>query len=66
MLEYTPVHLAYSRPFLQKAEVVQEKVDVSADRADEVVEFNFRIDLSHLMIINLLLNILLLVVLLRK
>ena len=66
MLEYTPVHLAYPRPFIEKAEVVQ-KEDVSADvRADEVVEFNFRIDLSHLMIINLVFNILLLIVVLRK
>jgi hypothetical protein len=65
MLEYTPVHLAYSRPFVEKAEVVKDK-DVSADRADEVVEFNFRIDLSHLMIINLFFNIVLLIIVLRK
>jgi hypothetical protein len=66
MLDYTPVHLAYSRPFLQKAEIEKEKVDVSADRADEVVEFNFRIDLSHLMIINLIFNIVLLIIVIKK
>ena len=66
MLEYTPVYLAYSKPFLEKAEIVQEKVDVSADRADEVVEFNFRIDLSHLMILNLFFNVLMLIIMLRK
>tara|TARA_B100000963_G_C22549012_1_gene635864 strand:+ start:745 stop:942 length:198 start_codon:yes stop_codon:yes gene_type:complete len=65
MLEYTPVHLAYPSPFIEKAEVVQ-KEDVSADRADDVVEFNFRIDLSHLMILNLVFNIIVLFVVLRK
>lgn len=66
MLDATPVHLAYSRPFVQKAEIAEEKVDVSADRTDEVVEFNFRIDLSHLMMINLIINFILLILLLRK
>ena len=66
MLDYTPVHLAYARPFLQKAELVEEKKDVSADRTDEFVEFNFRIDLSHLMMINLILNVIMLILLIRK
>lgn len=62
MLEYTPVHLAYARPFMQRAELVDEKkqVDVSADRSDDVVELNLRVDLSHLLLINLFLNVIML------
>jgi len=69
MLEYTPVHIAYARPFMQKAELSETKADVSADRAEEVVEFNFRMDLSHLMMVNMLMNIVLILLvlsLLRK
>ena len=72
MLDYTPLHLAYAKPFIQKAEILRDKVDVSADRNDrneEVVEFKFRIDMSYLLIINLILNVFvmfLMVLLLRK
>lgn len=63
MLEYTPVHLAYSRPFMQTAELAKDiqKVDVSADRGDEVVELNLRVDISHLLLVNLFLNIIMLI-----
>ena len=63
MLEFTPVHLAYARPFMQKAELVEEvkNVDVSADRGDDVVELNLRVDISHLLFINLFINLIMLI-----
>ena len=63
MLEFTPVHLAYARPFMQRAELVEEvkNVDVSADRGDDVVELNLRVDLSHLLFINLFINLIMLI-----
>ena len=68
MLEYTPVHLAYARPFTQKAELVEEtkNVDVSADRGDDVVELNLKVDLSHLLLLNLFINVIMLIVLISK
>ncbi len=66
MLEYTPVHIAYGRPFQQKAEVTKNELnDVSADRAEDVLEVNFRMDLSHLILINLFLNVVMTFLLLR-
>lgn len=56
MLEYTPVEIAYARPFTQHAEI-QENYDVSADRADEVVQVNFKVDMSHVIMMNLFLNL---------
>lgn len=67
MLDSTPVHIAYARPFVQRAEIVQDRsADVSADRTEDVVEVNFRVDLSHLLLINLLLNIIMMFLLIRK
>jgi hypothetical protein len=65
MLDSTPLHLAYSRP-TPRAEMVNTRVDVSADKTDDVVEINFRVDLSHLLILNLILNLVLLIVVIRK
>ena len=64
MLKYTPVHLAYARPFSQKVDL-EKKADVQADRADDVVELNLRVDLSHLLIINLILNLVLLILMIN-
>ena len=60
MLEYTPVHIAYSGPFFQHAEL-SEQADVSADKADDFVELNLKVDLSHLLLVNLILNFVLLI-----
>lgn len=65
MLEYTPVHIAYNRPFYQNAEIVKG-ADVSADTSDDVLEVKFRVDLSHLLFLNLFLNSIMLIILMRK
>ena len=58
MLEYSPVHIVYGKPFVAPCEVQRENVDVSADtkKVDENVHLNLRIDLSHLMMMNIFLN----------
>ena len=72
MLDSTPVHLAYSRPFMQVAEMETKHVDVSADSrgshnvhsgiADDM-QVSFKMDISHLLLLNLFLNTMSMVVL---
>ena len=72
MLDSTPVHLAYSRPFVQVAEIQAKNVDVSADSRDshhvhsgitEDMQVSFKMDISHLLLLNLFLNTMSMVVL---
>lgn len=69
MLDSTPVHIAYANMFLQKSHVLKENVDVSADRVDDGIQINFRMDIFHIFIIQCVLNfviIFLLILSLRK
>tara|TARA_B100000900_G_C20466096_1_gene669368 strand:+ start:118 stop:333 length:216 start_codon:yes stop_codon:yes gene_type:complete len=71
MLEYTPVHLAYGRPFHQIADLEPDsRVDVSADTMilpkEEGMEFNLRLDLSQMLMANLIVNFILMLMLIRK
>lgn len=70
MLEYTPVHIAYGRPFHQIADLETDSraKDVSADTMvlpkEETMEFNVRLDLSQMMMANLILNFMLVLMML--
>jgi len=63
MLDYTPVHIAYPRNI--KITPIEEKnIDVRADVKEEPMELNLRLDLSHLMMINLVLNFVIIITML--
>ena len=63
MLDATPIHLAFNRPFIQKSELIYDKkTDVSADTREtqnfvsDDMKLSFKMDLSHLLLLNLFLN----------
>lgn len=63
MLEFSPVHVVYNKPYVPLLDMQTQQVDVSADKIEDAVEVNFRIDLSHMMMMNLFLNFILLILL---
>lgn len=67
MLDSTPIHLAYSKPFYQHVRL--EEGDVSADvimqkptENREVMEINYKFEMSHLILVNILLNFLTMII----
>lgn len=62
--------MAYGPSFYSSPPIIEtDGVDVSADRVDDCVHFNFKMDLGNLLLINIILNmiaILLLILFIRR